>query len=162
MFSDAACGASQLFSYQFELHAPDIRKYIHLFTGKPGATEVAVYRPTTLYRLGGSLEPTIQAAYPLRDLCDFDVLDELLIADGALSVKRYKAFVIFQADIVDQPILEKIAAYQRARGEVIAAGNDSIVNLEGKSWPGAARTKRVAPLGKGRIWIKAVSPVCIR
>jgi hypothetical protein len=37
----------------------------------------------------GNLEPTIQAAYPLRDLCDFDVLDELLIADGALTTNRY-------------------------------------------------------------------------
>jgi hypothetical protein len=119
MFSDAACGAAQLFSYQFEQHAPDIRQYVHLFTGRPGETQIAVYCPTTLYRLGGNLDPTIQAAYPLRDLCDFDVLDELLIADNALTPKRYQALLIFQADIVDQPILDKIDAYRRAGGKVI-------------------------------------------
>jgi len=157
MFSDAACGASQLFSYQFELHAPDIRKYIHLFTGKAGETEIAVYCPTTLYRLGGNLEPTIQAAYPLRDLCDFDVLDELLIADGALTTNRYKTLVMFQADIVDQPILDQIDAYQRAGGKVIAVGDCPVVNVEGKPWPGAAQLKRVAPLGKHSAWLKDLS-----
>ena len=62
-----------------------MQKYVHLITGKPGETEVAVYCPTTLYRLGGNLQPTIKAAYPLRDLCEFDVLDETLINDGALN-----------------------------------------------------------------------------
>jgi len=54
-FSDASAGAKQFFSYEFEQHADDIHKYIQLITGKPGETEVAVYCPTTLYRLGGSL-----------------------------------------------------------------------------------------------------------
>jgi len=157
MFSDAASGASQLFSYQFATHAPDIRKYIHLFTGKPGETEIAVYCATTLYRLGGNLEPTIQAAYPLRDLCDFDVLDELLIADGALTTNRYTALVIFQADIVDQPILDKIDAYRRAGGKVIAAGHDPVMNVEGTPWPGAEQLKRVAPLAKDRAWLRELS-----
>ena len=157
MFSDAACGASQLFSYEFEMHSPDIRKYVHLFTGKPGETEIAVYCPTTLYRLGGNLEPTIQAAYPLRDLCDFDVLDELLITNGALSPKRYKALLIFQADIVDQPILDKIDAYRRAGGKVIAVGDSPIVNVEGKPWRGATRLQRVAAQGKDRRWLKELS-----
>src|SRR5438445_2344627 len=100
VFSDASCGASQLFSYQFERHSTNIQKYVRLFTGKSGDTEIAVYCPTTFYRLGGDLQPTIDAAYPLRDLCEFDVLDELLITDGALTTNRYKALILFQADIV--------------------------------------------------------------
>src|SRR5439155_2755864 len=36
MFSDAACGASQFFTYQFEQHAATMQKYIRLLTGKPG------------------------------------------------------------------------------------------------------------------------------
>src|ERR1035438_8900593 len=89
MFSDASCGAAQFFTYEFESHAADIQRYVHLFTGKPGDTEIAVYCPTTLYRLGGNLQSPIGAGYPLRDLCEFDVLDELLIADGALPPKSY-------------------------------------------------------------------------
>ena len=154
MFSDAACGASQFFTYEFPQHAATMRKYIHLLTGKPGDTEVAVLCPTTLYRLGGSLEPTIQAGYSLRDLCDFDVLDELLIADGALTPRRYKALILFQADIVDQPILDKLDAFARAGGRIITVGDSPIRNVEGKLWPRASKLTHVAPLAKDSTWLK--------
>ncbi len=154
MFSDASCGAAQLFSYEFERHATDVQKYIHLFTGKPGETEIAVYFPTTLYRLGVNLQPTIEAGYPLRDLCDYDVLDELLISDGALTPKRYKALVMFQADIIDQPILNKIDAFRRAGGKVIIVGNAHIKNVEGQLWGGASKIIRIAPLTKQQNWLK--------
>ena len=157
MFSDASCGAAQLFTYEFESHAADMQKYVHLFTGQPGDTEIAVYCPTTLYRLGGNLQPTIGAGYPLRDLCEFDVLDELLIADGALTTKRYRAFILFQADIVEQPILDKIDAFRRAGGKVIAVGDGPIKNVEGQPWSGASRLVRVAPLKSGQEWLKELS-----
>jgi hypothetical protein len=157
MFSDAACGASQFFTYEFPQHAPTMQKYIHLLTGKPGDTEVAVFCPTTLYRLGESLEPTIQAGYGLRDLCDFDVLDELLIADGALTARRYKALIIFQADIVDQPILDKLNAFLHEGGRIIEAGDSPIHNVEGKPWPRASKMIRVAPLAKNPAWLKDLS-----
>lgn len=157
MFSDASCGASQLFSYEFERHSADIRKYIHLFTGQPGDTEVAVYCPTTLYRLGANLQRTIQACYPLRDLCEFDVLDELLIADGALTTSRYRALLLFQAEIVDQPILDKMAAFLRSGGRIFAVGDASVRNVEGKSWPGNAGLVRVAPVARDREWLEELS-----
>jgi len=157
MFSDASCGAAQLFTYEFENHAAAIQKYVHLYTGKPGETEIAVYCPTTLYRLGGNLQPTIAAGYPLRDLCEYDVLDELLIADGALNTKRYRAFVILQADIVKQAILDKIDAFRRAGGKVIAVSDGPIKSVDGRSWPGAARVTRVAPLKGGQDWLREMS-----
>ncbi len=157
MFSDASCGASQLFTYEFERHAADVQRYIHLFTGKPGETEIAVLCPTTLYRLGENLQPTIDAGYPLRDLCEFDVLDELLIADGALTAKRYRVLVLFQAQIIDQPILDKLEVFQRAGGKVIAVGDSPIRNVEGRPWRGTAGLTRVPALGKDREWLKALS-----
>ena len=157
MFSDAACGASQLFTYEFEPHSSAIRQYIYLYTGKPGETEIAVYCPTTLYRLGGNLDPTIQAAYPLRDLCDFDVLDETLIADGALTARRYQALILFQADTVDQPILDKLSGYLRKGGKVIVVGDAPIQNVEGKPWSGTGKVQRIAPLGKDKAWLKELS-----
>jgi hypothetical protein len=157
MFSDASCGASQLFTYEFEAHAASIQSYIHLFTGKPGQTEVAVLCPTTLYRLGEDLRPTINAGYPLRDLCEYDVLDELLIADGALTTKRYRALVLFQSDLIDQPILDKIDAFRRAGGKVIAVGDAPVRNVEGRPWPGGGRLTRVPAVGKDRAWLKALA-----
>jgi hypothetical protein len=153
MFSDASSGVSQFFTYEFEQHFATMQKYIHLLTGKSGDTEIAVFCPTTFYRLGGDLQPTIQAGYPLRDLCEFDVLDELLIADQALTTKRYKALVVFQADIVDQPILDKIDSFLRAGGKVIAVGDVLIHNLEGKSWRGNRALKRVALSAKKKEWL---------
>ncbi len=158
MFSDAACGASQFFSYEYETHAPDIEKYVHLLTGKPGETEIAVLCPTTLYRLGGNLNPTIQAGYPLRDLCDFDVLDELLVSDGALTTKRYKALIIFQGDIIDQPILDKLNAFRKAGGKIIQVGNAPIRNVEGTDCASAASIEHVSPLEKNRDWLKDLAP----
>lgn len=153
MFSDASSGVSQFFTYEFEQHFATMQKYIHLLTGKSGDTEIAVFCPTTFYRLGGNLQPSIQAGYPLRDLCEFDVLDELLIADHALTTKRYKALIIFQADIVDQPILDKIDSFLRAGGKVIAVGDVTFHNLEGKSWRGNRALKRVALSAKKKEWL---------
>ena len=117
MFSDAACGARQLFTYEFESHAADIR---NTFTCSPAnrarPRSPSIVRPRSIVLAGISSRP-FQAGYPLRDLCDFDVLDELLIADGALTPRRYKALLIFQADIVDQPILDKIDALPACRRE---------------------------------------------
>jgi hypothetical protein len=158
MFSDASAGAAQFFTYEFEKHAPNMQRYIHLLTGKPGETQVAVYCPTTLYRLGASLKPTIDAGYPLRDLCEFDVLDEILITDGALTPKRYKALVVFQADIVDEPILKKFDSYLRAGGKIIQVGSTPIASVEGKSWEPSRRLTQVSSLEtKGRTWLKELA-----
>jgi hypothetical protein len=157
MFSDAACGAGQFFTYEFTRHATNMQKYIHLLTGQPGETEIAVFCPTTLHRLGANLEPTIQACNSLRDLCDFDVLDELLIADGALTPRRCKAVILFQADLVDQPILDKLSVFLRKGGRMIAAGAGPIQNVEGKAWSRASKISHVAPLAKDRAWLRELS-----
>jgi hypothetical protein len=134
IFSDASCGTRQLFTYEFDQHSADIRKYAHLVTGVPGETEVAVLCPTTVYRLGGDLKPTIEWSNKLRDLTDFDVLDELLVLDGALKTDRYKILVMFQADYIDQPILDRIDSFIANGGTVLIAGPTVPQNVEGKLW----------------------------
>ncbi len=154
MFSDASSGAAELFTYDYLRHSTNVQKYIHLYTGKSGDTEIAVLCPTTLYRLGVNLHPTIEASYPLRDICEYDVLDELLIADGALTTRRYKTLILFQCEIIDQPILDKIESFRRAGGKVIVIGKTGIHNVEGQSWIGNSRVKRVSPLSKERRWVE--------
>src|SRR3954468_533097 len=143
LFSDASAGTAQFFTYEFEQHAPDIHKYIHLVTGTPGDTQIAVYCPTTLYRLGGNLWFTIQASNEMRDLCDYDVLDELLIVDNALTAKRYKALIVFQADPADERVLKQLDAFRKAGGRIIVVGTTPIKNIDGKTWSGAATIERV-------------------
>lgn len=155
MFSDASCGARQLFTYEFERHNAAVQKYVHLFTGKSGDTEVAVYCPTTLYRFGESLDATVQSGYPLRDLCEFDVLDEILISDGALNPRRYKALIIFQPDIIDQNILDAFDKYARKGGKIYIVGAGEMKNVEGKHWtPKRGTILHTAALNKDRAWLK--------
>jgi hypothetical protein len=153
MFSDASSGAAQYFSYEFEEHVPEMQKYIHLYTGQMGDSDIAVYCPTTLYRLGGDLKKTIEDSEKLRDLCDFDVLDELLITDGALTPDRYKAVIIFQGAFVEQPILDKLAAYVAAGGKLMLATQD-IKNFAGAVWPTATAPNPNVQVLTAANWLK--------
>ena len=150
MFSDASCGAKQLFTYEYTAHVPEIQKYIHLYTGEMGDTDVAVLCPTTLYRLGGDLGPTISESAKLRDLTDYDVLDELLITDGALDRGRYSKLVILQGDFIDQPILDRIEKWVRRGGTLVIASGKPVCNVEGDVWSHSASAGTVK-LGKGSV-----------
>lgn len=136
MFSDASCGASQIFTYEFDGHADDIQKYAHLYTGKPGDTDVAVLCPTTLYRLGGDLWPMIGMADKLRELTDYDVLDELLVIDGALG-SRYRTLILFDPEFVEQAVLDKIDSWVKSGGKLVVFGKKPIENVEGDRWAAA-------------------------
>lgn len=159
MFSDAACGASEFFTYEFARHAPAMQRHIRLYTGKPAETEIAVLCPTTLYRLGANLHTTIKGCVDLRDLTDFDVLDELLLLDGALTTDRYKVLMLFQADIVEQAVLDQIDAFRAAGGEVIAIGDGPIANVEGNLWSSPVDLQRVAASTGQSTWLAQLSPL---
>ena len=80
-----------------------------------------------------------------------------LIADGALTTKRYRALILFQANIVEQAILDKIDSFRRIGGKVIAVGDGPIRNVEGQPWARSSRLTRVAPLKDGQNWLKEMS-----
>lgn len=172
MFSDASCGATQLFTYEWDKHVEAIHQYAHLFTGHASDTQVAVLCPTTLYRLGGDVGVTIRAATQLRDLTDYDVLDELLVKDGALT-KRYKALLILQGDWIEQDILNRIERWVRRGGHVIVVGPDKVKNVEGQPWTltaasltttnpvrrwGKGQVMRLPGLDEGGSWLQALTP----
>lgn len=156
LFSDVSVGARQFFTYEFEAHAADVAKYVHLYTGQPGDTEIAVYCPTTLWRLGADVWPTIRACNSLRELCEFDVLDELLIGDGALTTPKYKTLVVFQADLVERPILDKIDAFLKAGGRVVRIGSNPVVDVQGKPWTPTAVTQ-IPASPSNIVWVTALS-----
>ncbi|MEO6434961.1 MAG: alpha-amylase family protein [Tepidisphaeraceae bacterium] len=156
MFSDASCGAAELFTYEFERHAPSIRRYIRLYTGVPGETEIAALCPTTLYRLAGDVKRTISAGAQLRDLAEYDVLDELLIADGALTNEKYKALIVFQPDFVEDAVLDKIEAWVKAGGTVILGGNRPMKNVAGERRLTEGKIVKLSPM-KNEKWIDEIT-----
>ena len=119
---------------------------------------MAVYCPTTLYRLGENPEANPRrGSSHLRDmpLRVRRALDELLITDGALTPKRYKTLIIFQGEMIDEPILKKMDAFLRRGGRIIRAGDTPITNVEGKVWSGNSKLTHIAGIGaKGRSWRK--------
>jgi hypothetical protein len=158
VFSDASCGASQIFTYEFESHVKELQEFAHLYTGKSGDTEVALFCPTTLHRLGDNLQRTIEAAYHLRDLCEFDVLDELLVRDGALTTSRYKVLVLAQGEVIDQPVLDKLEAFAKSGGTIVAGVDTIIGNVEGQDWAALKTVTRVAPMSRDLSWVKRILP----
>lgn len=168
LFSDASAGATQFFTYEFDDHAADLRAYAHLLTGEPAETGVAVYCPTTLYRLGGDLRPTIDAATRLRACTAYDVLDELLIADGALT-DHYKALVLFQGEFIEQSILDRFQHWIESGGTLVCPAGLVPRNVAGDAWPllashpadrefavGRGRVVRLRPATNGAIRIEAI------
>ena len=154
MFSDASCGAASSLPMSSNPRGgySEVRPPLHREAGRHRDRRILPHHPLSSRRR--ICDPTINAGYPLRDLCDFDVLDELLIADGALTTKRYRALILFQADIVDQPILDKLDAFRRAGGKVIAVGDAPIKNVGAKPGPApagssASRPSRPARMAQG-------------
>jgi hypothetical protein len=80
-----------------------------------------------------------------------------LILDGALTPKRYKALVVYQAEIVDDPVLEKLQVFQRAGGRLIVVGSTPIKNLAGESWESKLKFKRVDPMNGAKEWLPALT-----
>jgi hypothetical protein len=84
----------------------------------------------------------------------------LLIADGALTSKRYKTLVVFQGDIIDEPILKEFDAFLRHGGRIIQAGDAPLKNVEGKVWSGNSKLIHIAAFGaKDRSWRKELAPL---
>ena len=97
----------------------------------------------------------------MRDACEYDVLDEALILDGALDAQRYKALVICQAEVVDEPVLEKFAAYAKAGGRLVVVGSTPIKDVAGRSWSGAAGVERVDPKNGATQWLPELTKTLI-
>ncbi len=131
MFSDGCSGASELFTYEWEQHARDARRWIHLYRGVPSRKDAAVFAPTTWYMMNGSLQPSIDATTALRDLVDVDVLDELPISDGALH--QHRVLIAFQMPVVERPILEKMLDWVRDGGILAARAPSLPTDVEGRT-----------------------------
>ncbi|MBN1902940.1 beta-galactosidase, partial [Candidatus Sumerlaeota bacterium] len=141
-FSDVSCGSSRLFTYEIDNHISDAMKYLRLFTGERGMTEIALLAPTTKYFLNGDVMPAVNSGMELRDVVDYDVLDELLIKDGILDsggvsgksqIFNYRILVAFDCDVVERDIIERILKWVDRGGVLIWASSMPLQDVEGKT-----------------------------
>jgi hypothetical protein len=147
-FTDISCGSSRLFTYEIDNHINDAVKYLHLFTGERGMTEIALLAPATKYFLNGDVMDSVDSGMRLRDWIDYDVIDEVLIKDGILERGgnekataqkinfNFRILVAFDCDVVERDIIGSILAWVDRGGVLIWASSKPLQDVEGGTkWP---------------------------
>jgi hypothetical protein len=108
------------------------RDYTNYFTREQPVVDVALLFPTTDHRLHPtiSLPRKLQSdGAELRDVIDFDMVDEPLISDDALN--HYRVLVWIEGQYVEQRTLRKIDAWIRQGGVFVSWETNSIETVEG-------------------------------
>ena len=143
LFTEISCGSDEYldFPYNF-LNTPELyEEYLPLLTGEDALCSVALFFPTSHQRLAGSsqayLSVLLQASEVVRDLTDYDVLDERMIGDDALVGRE----VLIWADgnVVDQETFRRILAWVKQGGTVITWGRGPIIDANGDALPEPGR-----------------------
>lgn len=115
------------------LTAADVfRKYTNFFSREKPIVDVAFFFPTTDHRLHPqtTFPQKLQAdAAALRDVMDFDMVDEALITDDAL--KNYRVLIWSEGRYVEQRTLEKIYDWINKGGTIVWRGTNICETVEG-------------------------------
>jgi hypothetical protein len=65
--------------------------------------------------------------------------------------------VIYQAEVVDSPVLEVFHDFERAGGRLIVVGSTPIKDVAGNSWGGGSKIERIDPPNGARKWLRALA-----
>ncbi len=110
------------------------RKYKEFLTQEKPVTDVAIFWPSTNLKLH-PLEPMpakeAEAAAALRDVIDYDVIDEDMINDGAL--KGHRVLVLLEGQFIDATALQSIANWVKSGGVVVSYNYGAVTDVEGQS-----------------------------
>ncbi len=153
LFHDAANGAQVFFDYppNMDRAREQMRMYgLHL-TGARPVVDVALYNPTVWHRLwegrGNFPELTYLLGELGRDQFDYDVLDEYLVRDGALT--RYRVLVWVEGDVTERFALQAVERWVRAGGVLVVRDGLRVEDVEKRTdiWD----RLRPGPLGRGLV-----------
>jgi len=136
IYNVTASGARQLHDYHpnvissQERMETQRRHFKYLFKADPRVS-VALWYPdvSMALRWGGFLEK----AAKLRDVVDFDYVDETLLRDDALA--RYRVLLMMHGRVMEKTDLEALYAWVKEGGIILAMGTDSIETVEGDKGP---------------------------
>ncbi|MHB9032411.1 MAG: hypothetical protein ACYC6L_05130 [Anaerolineae bacterium] len=137
IFESVSCGSTGFWDWATNpLASPDVfRRYGQLLTYEKPVVDVAVFFPQTQHRLaagaGGPSYPQRfeEGATAIRDVMDWDVLDEQLIGDGALA--GYRVLVLFEGSVMESAALEQIQAWVEQGGLIVSLDFGPIESVEG-------------------------------
>lgn len=160
-FIDASCGCAEVFEYpDAMLRVADIfstnRRWLR---GEHSITDIALFFPTSWHRCNlrkGYPPRLVQAAEEIRDLLDFDVIDENMALDGALA--NYRVLAMFDGNFIEQAAWDAIRRWIEAGGTLVMLCDQlPFTNIEGGQLPPselmaeAESGEITRQFGKGRI-----------
>lgn len=105
----------------------------HLRIGRR-VVDVAMFFPTTSHLLRpGQGYPRLlkQGCSAIRDVLDYDIVDERMILDGALD--NYRVLVFWEGSVVEAPVLDRIRTWVERGGIVTAYDFGKIETVEGNT-----------------------------
>ncbi|HUV04234.1 MAG TPA: family 14 glycosylhydrolase [Armatimonadota bacterium] len=107
-------------------------KYGTFLTTEQPVVDVALFYPTTDRRLHPEFTypPRFrEGASAIRDVMDFDILDERMVEDGALG--EYRVLVLFEGNFVESGALRKIETWVKSGGVIVSYNFGPIASVEG-------------------------------
>lgn len=134
LFSAISLGAKGIFDWPDNVKTARevFYKYgKHLRLERP-IVDVAMFFPTTSHLLRQEGYPQILArgCTEIRDVLNFDTVDEQMTLDGALA--RYRILVLWEGIVVESSVLEKIREWVERGGVVVAYDFGKIETPEGE------------------------------
>ena len=134
IFNDASNLSTAYFDYPGNiLGATDIfEKYLPLIQGERALIRVALLFPTSDHRLRPEQRLPLrlfEQAGVLRDITDYDLVDENLVRDGAL--KNHRLLVMVEGNWLEQETLDAITRWVRAGGTLLLGNFGPVANIGG-------------------------------
>lgn len=152
IFEAVSCGAVGYFEWTRTLQRQKeiYRRYAPMLTYQQPIVDVAVYFPILSHRRevhSAMPEPFWNTAATLRQITDFDVVDDRMIRDGALG--HYTILALPQVDLLEDDIFEKITQWV-ANGGILAAQDSGPIHCldtrdeDKRRWFGLAGDSKLA------------------
>jgi len=122
IFNDACCGVSAYFDYPGNPYAAGeaFSKNITILDGSQALVDIACFFPEADHFLRIEQDyPQLwfEMLNPLRDVADYDIVDERMIADGALGL--YKLLILYGYPLVEQTTIERLNGFLADGGWIL-------------------------------------------
>ena len=169
IWMDASNGTQTWFDYPPNLDgARDLFiKYKQHLTGKPPVCSLGIWLPTLDHWLSPDRdwpEGALGLADALRETCDYEVLDERMIRDGAIDKLGIRLLIVPAAQCLDAQAVRKALAWVETGGVLVALSAQAVVGCDGPAdeWNdviqplrGPAETLKEAGTDPARVWATA-------
>jgi len=136
IFMDVSNGTQTWFDYPQNMDgARDLlHEYKTILTGDPPVCDVAFMLPSSWWWCHpdwGWPVQTAALAEALRDRMDFEVVDELLVTDGALDTLGIRLLILAEGDFMRADTLEALESWVRAGGVLVVLQGVDLADLDG-------------------------------